>query len=125
MKPFMRSDRVSSQMQRIVSEILRKEIGDPRLEKVVITGVEMARDLKSAKIYFSAPSGENTRKLTTEGFQKARSYIKRMLAGRLELRYMPEIQFYFDESIDYGAHIEKILNTLHEDYGSDHSPTEK
>jgi ribosome-binding factor A len=125
MKPFMRSDRVSSQIQRIVSEILRKDIGDPRLDKVVITGVEMARDLKTAKIYFSVPSGENTRMLAMEGFQKAGSYIKRMLAGRLELRYMPDIRFYYDESIDYGSHIEKILKTLHAEYGSDHSPTEK
>jgi len=113
------------QIQRAVSDILKKEIRDPRLEMVVITGVKMAQDLKSARIYFCAPSGEATRIQATEGFQKARPYIKRVLAGRLGLRYMPDIKFFFDESIDYGAHIEGILKTLQAEYGSDNTPTEE
>jgi ribosome-binding factor A len=125
MKPFMRSDRVSMQIQRAISEILKKEISDPRLEMAVITGVKMAQDLKTARIYFSAPSGETARIQATQGFEKARPYIKRVLAGRLGLRYMPDIKFFFDESIDYGAHIEGILKTLQAEYGSDNTSTEE
>lgn len=113
------------QIQRAVSEILKKEIGDPRLEMVVITGVKVAPDLKSARIYYSMPSDETARIQAAEGFQKARPYIKRVLATRLGLRYMPDIKFFIDESIDYGSHIDSILKKLHSDYGPDSTTTEE
>lgn len=125
MKPFARAERVSTQIQRILSEVLKKEIRDPRLELAVITGVKTASDLKSARIYFSTPGGETARMQASEGFQKARAFIKRELAQRLGLRYMPDIKFFYDESFDYGARIENVLKTIHADYGSDPSSTEK
>ncbi len=123
MKPFARSDRVSNQIRRILSEMLLKEISDPRLEMAVITGVKMSRDLKLARIYYSTPTGAQQQ--ATEGFKKARPYIKRMMARRLGLRYMPDIKFFYDESFDYGARIESLLKTIHEDYGSNHTSTEE
>ncbi|MDX9788343.1 MAG: 30S ribosome-binding factor RbfA [Desulfobacterales bacterium] len=125
MRPFARAERVSTQIQRVLSEVLKKEISDPRLELVVITGVKMAADLKSARIFFSMPGGETARTQATEGFQKARPFIKRELAGRLGLRYMPDIKFFYDESFDYGARIENLLKAIHADDGSDHTSTEK
>ena len=125
MRPFSRADRVSTQLQRVLSDILKKEISDPRLELAVITGVKMASDLKSARIFFSMPGDEAARARTSEGFQKARPFIKRELARRLGLRYMPDIHFFYDESFDYGARIENIFKTIHADYGSDHTSTEK
>ena len=69
----------------------------------------MSRDLRIAKVYFSTAGDEASRKAVQEGFEKARGFLKRELAQRLELRYMPDLNFYYDESIDYGARIEQLL----------------
>jgi len=112
MKPFARSERVSGQIQKLLSELLHKSIHDPRLEMVTITGVRMTRDLKIAKVYFTSPGGVSNVKRVSEGFNSSRGYIKRMLASRLGLRYMPDLQFYYDESFDYGDKIEKLLQSV-------------
>ncbi len=113
MKPFTRADRVGGLIQETLSDILRKNIKDPRLEMTIITGVEMSRDLKNAHIYFSTSAGsEDRRKKAAEGFESAMGYIRRTLAHELELRYMPTLRFRYDKSFDYGAHIEKVLKKI-------------
>jgi len=116
MKTFKRSDRVGSLIQKNVADILMKGINDPRLETTVITGVKMSDDLKYARIYFSI-SGDNSeekKKKVSEGFKSAHGYIRRSLASHLGLRYMPELQFSYDESFDYGSHIDKLLKEVKE-----------
>lgn len=118
MRPFSRADRVSGQIQKLISELLTKNVKDPRLARVVITGVKMSRDLRLARVYFATaatPSPDadaNNLNEVMEGFQSALGYIKRTLAQRLGLRYMPELKFHYDESLDYGARIESVLKTL-------------
>ncbi len=112
MKPFARSERVSGQIQKAMSELLHKSIHDPRLEMVTITGVRMTPDLKIAKIYFATPNGASDVKRVSEGFKSSRGYIKRIMASQLGLRYMPDLQFYYDKSFDYGAKIEKLLKSV-------------
>ncbi len=124
MTTFSRADRVSQLIQRELSEILQKETKDPRLKMATITGVKLSKDLKNAKIYFSTAAGRE-RQEALQGFQSAHGHIKRTLASRLELRYMPELRFYYDESFDYGERIEKLLKSVantHETDGSDHNP---
>ncbi|OQY59539.1 MAG: ribosome-binding factor A [Desulfobacteraceae bacterium 4572_88] len=119
MKPFTRADRVGELIRAALSDILRKEIKDPRLEMTVITGVEMSRDLKSARIYFSTSAGDaGRRKAALAGFKSALGYIRRTLARELELRYMPSLRFFYDESFDYGARIDAVLKSVIDD--SDH-----
>ena len=112
MNTFSRAERVGGLIQQTVSEILLRQIKDPRLEMATITHVKMTRDLKIARIYFVVPGGDQNVASATEGFQSASGYMKRALSGRLDLRYMPKLEFYYDESFDYGANIEKLLNTL-------------
>jgi len=116
MRTFKRSDRVGSLIQKNVADILMKGIKDPRLETTVITGVKMSDDLKYARIYFSISGGgsEGKKKEVSEGFRSARGYIKRTLASQLGLRYMPELQFSYDDSLDYGSHIDKLLREVQE-----------
>jgi ribosome-binding factor A len=125
MKPFKRADRVSGLIQRSLSDILRKDIKDPRLELATITSVKMSSDLKLAKIYFSISGGKERVEGAARGFESALGYIKRTLASELGLRYMPEIKFFYDESFDYGAHIDEVLKSVKaaED-GKDHTPVE-
>jgi len=113
MKSFPRADRVAAQIHKVLSEVLKKKIKDPRLDMAVVTGVKMSRDIKTASVYYTV-SGEKEAKVSAaKGFQEARGYIKRTLAGSLGLRYMPEIRFFYDESIEYGAHIDNLIRSIH------------
>ena len=112
MNAYSRAERVGGLIQQTVSEILLRQIKDPRLEMATITHVKMTRDLKIARIYFVVPGGDQKVASATEGFQSASGYLKRALSDRLDLRYMPKLEFYYDESFDYGSNIEKLLNTL-------------
>ena len=112
MKPFARSDRVSGQIQKVLSEILLKKIKDPRLEAATITSVKMSLDLKFARVYFVTSGGKESMEEAIEGFKSALGYVKRKLAAQLGLRYMPELRFFYDDSFDYGSHMDKIIKAL-------------
>jgi ribosome-binding factor A len=123
MKPFARADRVSSQIQKTLSDLLRKDIKDPRLDKATITGVKMSQDLKLANIYFSVSGASSDKERLTEdaekAFKSAFGYIKRALAGRLGLRYMPDLRFHYDRSFDYADRIDSVLKKLKTENASD------
>ena len=112
MKPFSRSDRVGGQIQKVLSDILLKKIKDPRLEAATITGVKMSRDLKFARVYFVTSGGKKRMEEAIEGFKSALGYVKRKLASQLGLRYMPELRFFYDESFEYGSHIDNIIKAV-------------
>ena len=112
MKPFARSDRVSGQIQKVLSDILLKKIKDPRLEAATITSVKMSRDLKFARVYFVTSGGKESIKEAIEGFKSALGYVKRKLASQLGLRYMPELRFFYDDSFDYGSHIDEVIKAV-------------
>jgi ribosome-binding factor A len=120
MIPFSRADRIGGLIQKILSDILRKEIRDPRLKMTTITGVTVTRDLKLARIYFTTPNSKQKKEAATIGFNSARGYIKRTLAHALDLKYMPDIEFCYDESLDYGAHIDELIKLTKHENGTDH-----
>jgi len=109
---YSRADRVSGLIQQALSEILLKGVKDPRLELATITHVKMTKDLRIARIYFSAPGGPEKIEAARTGFNSALGFVKASLGRRLGLRYMPELEFYYDESFDYGAHIENLLESI-------------
>lgn len=112
MKPFSRADRVSGQIQRVLSDLLHKRISDPRLKNAAISEVKMSADLRLAKIYYTLPDKERARNDALAGFNSASGFVKRTLAHELGLRYMPALKFYYDDSFDYGAKIDNLLNSL-------------
>ena len=119
MMTFSRADRVSALIQELLSELLKKDIHDPRLAMATVTGVKMSRDLKLARIYFSIYGGKSKSEAAALGFESARGFIKRSLAPRLGLRYMPDLQFFYDDSFDYSSHIEQLLKKVADDNGPD------
>ena len=119
MIPFARSDRVSGLIQKVLSEMMQKDIKDPRLKMATITGVDVSRDLKLARIYFTTPDGEREKDAAVKGFNSARGYIKRTLAHELDLKYMPDIKFFYDASIEYGARIDNLIKLTKERNGTD------
>jgi ribosome-binding factor A len=109
---FTRADRVSGLIKKSLSDMIQKEIGDPRLESSVITKVKMSPDLRMATIYFSISGSEKAKKEAARGYGSARGFIKKKLARRLGLRYMPDIRFFYDDSFDYAARIENLLDSI-------------
>ena len=120
MKPYMRSDRVGGQIQKVLSDILRKKVKDPRLKMTLITGVKMSADLKSARVYYASSGSKADSQDVCRGFQSALGYVKRILARDLGLRYMPELKFIYDNSFDYAAKIDQLIKTVSTDAGEDH-----
>lgn len=92
-----------------------KEIRDPRLHAVTILRVRLSDDLRSAKVYFSAAEGEENKLNALAGFKSASGFLKRRLGGRLELRYIPELKFLYDESFDRAARINRLLQAVIEE----------
>ena len=106
-----RRGRINDEMKKELAAILR-EVKDPRVSGafVSITGVDVTPDLKFAKVYYSAMRGEP--KEVYLGLKSSSGFIRRQVAQRLNLRATPEFTFVEDNSIAYGAHISKILNSI-------------
>ena len=121
MKPFARSERVGELIQQVLSDTLRKDINDPRLEMTTISGVKMSADLRIAKIYYTASGDPQQQKNVARGFEKASGFLKRSLGRQLQLRYMPELKFFLDESFDYASKIDKLLASIQDKDGPDHT----
>lgn len=124
MKPYPRAERVGGHIQRVLSEILQKETADPRLDLATVSCVRVTRDLRLARVYFALHGSEAQRRDAEEGFRRAKPHLKRRLAAELSLRYMPELEFHYDETFDHAARIERILKTLQQENAADHRPTE-
>ncbi len=119
MTPFSRADRVSGLIQEVLSDLLKKDIHDPRLKMATITNVVMSRDLKLARVYFSIFGDSSKAQAAADGFESARGFIKRSIASKLSLRYMPDLKFFYDESFEYGSHIDELLRKITTDNGPD------
>lgn len=115
-----RAERVARHIRNTLATILRRQVKDPRLKMVTITSVDVSPDLRLAKIYFATSGEAQQIKRTEEGFKKAKPYIKRQLGEALGLRYMPEIRFYYDDSLDYGARMEALFRSIREADGQGH-----
>lgn len=109
---YSRADRVGELIQQTVSEIIAKQIKDPRLAMITITHVKMTRDLKLARIYFTAHGGTDRVAEALKGFHSALGYVKRSLGRELQLRYMPAIEFFYDDTLDRASRIESIIESL-------------
>lgn len=106
-----RRGRINEEVTRELSSILR-EVKDPRVSDafISVTAAEVATDMKTAKIYFSAMSGDKNE--VKKGLKSAHGYIRKRLAETLNLRQTPELTFIPDDSIEYGARINTLLNKI-------------
>ena len=110
-----RMDKINHQIQKEISLILQRELGDPRLKFVTITKAEVSRDLKFAKISFSVLG--NTQKLedAKKGLEKAKGLIRKLVGESVKMRYTPQLFFVHDRSLEYSARIEETLKEIHHD----------
>ena len=109
-----RQERVAQAIKEEVSNIVHDELKDPRIGFVTITRVELAPDLRYAKIFFSVLGKGEEYKKTKEALDSAVGFIRRLVAQRLKLRFATEIAFCEDRSCEYSIRIQKILQDIKE-----------
>jgi ribosome-binding factor A len=113
MHPYKRSERLGELILAEISDLIRREIKDPRIGFVTFTRVEMSDDLRYAKVFVSSIGAEPEKARMLQGLSSATGYIRRQLGRALHLRYTPEISFLLDDSLEHGAKIAQILRQLH------------
>ena len=110
----LKIERLESTFVKEISRILMEEVKDEDIKFVTITDCEITNDLSYAKVYFTVL--DMTRKADTiKALNHAKSFIRGQLSKRVEMRHTPELTFIFDESIEYGKHIEDIIDKINEE----------
>jgi ribosome-binding factor A len=111
---YKRTERVSDQIKQEIADILMRKIKDPRIGFVTVTDVDLSDDLRNAKVYVSVYGGDDQKKASLEGLRSASSFIRSELGKRMRLRYVPELLFRFDATVERGAHIMELLREIEE-----------
>ena len=110
--PSRRPERVSGLLLETVADILLREVKDPRVSGVILTAASISPDLGEAKIFFrtlGSPPHYPDRTEVEAGLRSASAYIRRQIAGRLQLRRIPQLRFVYDTSIDQANHMESLF----------------
>ncbi len=108
----MRIDRVNQLVKREVSIIIQKEMEDPRLEFVSVSRVEVSRDLHHAKVFFSVLGDEKGVGCAQDGLNGARGFIRKRIGQRLRLKFTPDLNFFYDNSLEFNIRFEQDLERL-------------
>ena len=112
-KNSIKNTRINGEVQRELSNIIRGEIKDPRINPLTsVVAVEVAPDLKTCKAYISVLGDEESQAKTLAGLKSAEGFIRSKLAKTVNLRNTPEIRFVLDESIEYGVNMSKKINDV-------------
>jgi ribosome-binding factor A len=119
-----RPERVQEALRQEISRIVQTEIKDPRMGFITITKVDLTRDLRYARVFFSVLGKDSDKNLTLRALNSAKGYIKGLISDRIKLRYMPEISFKIDDSGEYSIQIMTLLNSIEKERidGKDHKP---
>jgi len=114
---YKRKDRVGDLLKREIAQIVQNQLKDPGLGFVTITGAKLSADLKQARIFYSVLGDEDSKQRTASALKRASGFIQNEVGRNLKLKYTPEILFEFDGSIEYGAHIEELIERIHRTEG--------
>ncbi len=109
----IKSTRINGEVQKELSILISREIKDPRISPLTsVVSVDVAKDLKTAKVYISVLGDEEKRESTCKGLASAAPYLRSCLAKNLNLRNTPELKFIVDQSIEYGVNMSKLIDEV-------------
>ena len=112
-KNSVKNTRVNGEVMRVLAEVIRSEIKDPRINPMTsVVAVEVAPDLKTCKAGISVLGNEESQKDTLAGLKSAEGYIRNQLARKINLRNTPEIRFIIDQSIEYGVNMSRMIDEV-------------
>jgi ribosome-binding factor A len=104
-----RRARIADQIQRELAEAIRTELRDPRVGMVTLTGVELSRDQSHAKVFFTVLGAPSDAEHACEGLQRAAGFLRTHIAHRLSTRSVPELHFAYDESVERGVRLTRLI----------------
>jgi len=107
-----RSQRVGEAIHHEISQLLIRGLKDPRIGFVTITGVEVTSDLRVAKVYYTVIGDDASRQASAAGLTSSTPFIRQQLGRVLRLRFVPELKFEYDQSVEYGNRIEELLREV-------------
>ena len=113
-----RASRVGDQIREELAELLRRDVHDPGIGFLTITHVKVSPDLQQARVYYTTIGDDQARKNSARALTRATPFLRRQIGQRLRLKRVPELGFFYDEAIEKGDRIERILlelNTPHDD----------
>lgn len=112
-KNSVKNTRINGEVQRVLAQIIRGEIKDPRIAPMTsVVAVEVAPDLKTCKAWISVLGDEQAQKDTLAGLKSAEGYIRNQLAKTINLRNTPQVHFIMDQSIAYGVNMSKLIDEV-------------
>ena len=109
-KEFSRTRRVGEQMQRELSELIQRELKDPRVGMITVTGVEVSRDMSHAKVFITVLGVDHPIEETLATLKHAAGFLRHELGQRMKLRIIPELHFFYDASVERGAHLSALID---------------
>jgi ribosome-binding factor A len=109
---YQRSERVGDLLVELIAELLRREVRDPRLSSVTITAAKVTKDLRHARIYFNLFGRNENKKEAQAGLASATGFMRSKIAKQLKLRFVPSIEFFYDETQDEAQRIEDLLKQV-------------
>lgn len=104
--------RLNASIRDLLVELLERRVRDSRVQDVIVTGVEVSRDLSVARVYYNLLGTHTDRRIAQRGLESVAGFLRREAGKHLRLRSVPELRFTFDESLDRGARIDSLLRDL-------------
>ncbi|MDF2871174.1 MAG: ribosome-binding factor [Anaerocolumna sp.] len=124
-KNSIKNTRINGEVQRELSQLINREIKDPRIHPMTtVVAVDVAPDLKHARVYISVLGNEEEQKSTLAGLRSAAPYMRGQLAKTVNLRNTPELTFVIDQSIEYGVNMSHLINEVTKDLKEDDNSKE-
>jgi ribosome-binding factor A len=110
-KPSGRPQKLGDLMQRELSDLLRQELRDPRVGMITLTSVDVSPDMSHAKVFFTVLEKEKLPE-TLEGLRRASGFLRSQLAKRIQMYTTPELRFLYDESVERGDHLSRLIDSV-------------
>ncbi|MDF1587867.1 MAG: 30S ribosome-binding factor RbfA [Gammaproteobacteria bacterium] len=111
-REFSRTTRIGEMLMRELAQMIQHEVSDPRVGMVTVSHVDVTSDLKYAKVFVTRLKTDNSEqeiKQCLQGLSRAAGFLRRGLAGRVELRNIPELRFIYDKSLEHGFHMDELI----------------
>lgn len=125
-KNSIKNTRINQEVQKELSMLISRELKDPRINPMTsIVNVEVAPDLKTAKVFISVLGDEQSQKDTLKGLKSAAPFLRSALAHSINLRNTPELHFVVDQSIEYGVNMSRLIDEVNANISSDDSKEEE
>jgi ribosome-binding factor A len=109
---YQRADRIGDLLLELISELLRREVRDPRVGAVTLTAAKVSKDLCHARIYFNLLGAQQDRQAAVAGLKSATGFIRSRAAKQLKLKFVPAIEFVYDQTEDEAQRIHELLRQV-------------